>query len=221
MKGFKDKNNKFHPINNKKGVSRKKRMPAKDMLTPTGGVKVFHTDKFDNEGNRMKRYARSNSSLEKMFEVKTVVREGSSDREFDRFTNSISDFGSGDIASAVEKGQEVGLDGNEVADLARQFADDTGTDLNDVDVVATVYEHILQNARNEIDSVLGFDIMNDITGGTEFYVAGNYLATTYDYSQEAVDQLKDVLKKASKSDLQRLSENIFVRSFLSDVDVFR
>ncbi len=52
MKGFKDKNKKFHPISNKK---RMKRMPSKDMLTPTGGVKVFHTSKFDNEGYRLKR----------------------------------------------------------------------------------------------------------------------------------------------------------------------
>jgi len=43
---------KFHPHT----VSRKKRMPSKDMLTPTGGVKVFHTEKYDNEGYRLKRY---------------------------------------------------------------------------------------------------------------------------------------------------------------------
>ena len=52
MKGF-TKNKKFHPIT----TSRLKRMPAKDMVTPTGGVKVFHTDKHDNEGYRLKRDA--------------------------------------------------------------------------------------------------------------------------------------------------------------------
>jgi len=173
------------------------------------------------EGVRMKRYARSDSSLEKMFEFKTVVTDKDKDFEFDRFASSITDFGSADIATAVEKFQEVGLSGSELADAVREFADDTGTDLNDVDVVSVAYDHILQNARNEISSVLDFDIVNDIEGGTEFYVAGNFMATSYDYSQEAVDQLRDVLKKASKSDLQMLSENIFVRSFLSDVDVFQ
>ncbi len=49
-KGF-TRDGKFHPI-----TSRKKRMPSKDMLTPTGGVKVFHTSKYDNEGYRLKRY---------------------------------------------------------------------------------------------------------------------------------------------------------------------
>ena len=203
-KGFKDSNNKFHPITDyKKGVRKSRDQKAKL------------------EGVRMKRYARSDSSLEKMFEVKTVVTEKDKDFEFDRFASSVTDFGSADIATAVEKFQEVGLSGSELADAVRQWADDTGTDLNDVDVVSVAYDHILQEARNEIITVLDFDIVNDIEGGTEFYVAGNFMATSYDYSQEAVDQLKDKLKKASKSDLQMLSENIFVRSFLTDVDVFR
>ena len=201
MKGFKDSNNKFHPITSSKGVRKSRDQSAKL------------------EGVRMKRT--SSKNIEKMFELKSKpVSAEIRAREFDRFTSSITDFGSGDIASAVDKGEEVGLDGSEVADLAREFADDTGTQLEDVDVVAIVYEHILQNARNEIDSVLGFDIMNDITEGTEFYVAGNYLATSYDYSQEASDQLKDVLEKAPMDKLKRLSENVFVKSFLSDVDVF-
>ncbi len=51
VKGFKDAKGNFHPISQ----SRKKRMPTKDMLTPTGGVKVFHTSKYDNEGYRLKR----------------------------------------------------------------------------------------------------------------------------------------------------------------------
>ncbi len=201
MKGFKDSNNKFHPITSSKGVRKSRDQSAKL------------------QGVRMKRTSTKN--IEKLWEFKPeTTSEGRSDREYDRFTASITDFGSGDIATAVEKGEEVGLDGSEIADLVREFADDTGTSLQDVDVVAIVYEHILQNARNEIDSVLGFDIMNDITEGTEFYVAGNYLATSYDYSQEASDQLKDVLEKAPMDKLKRLSENVFVKSFLSDVDVF-
>jgi hypothetical protein len=203
MKGFKDSNNKFHPITQSKGVRK-----SRDQSAKITGVKI-------------ERKARvPEKSIEKMFEFKTVVTDKDKDFEFDRFASSITDFGSGDIATAVEKFQEVGLSGSELADAVREFSDDTGTDLNDVDVVFVAYDHILQNARNEISSVLDFDIVNDIEGGTEFYVAGNFMATSYDYSQEAVDQLRDVLKKASKSDLQMLSENIFVKSFLSDVDVF-
>jgi len=53
MKGFKDKDNKFHPIKTQKGVSRKKRMSSTEILNPTGGVKVHLTK--HNEGIRLRR----------------------------------------------------------------------------------------------------------------------------------------------------------------------
>jgi hypothetical protein len=207
LKGFKDKSGKFRPTENKNGVRK-----SRDQSAKTQGVKI-------NSGTRMKRD--SNKELEKMFAISSVVSKESMDREYDSFTSSITDYGSGDISTAVEKFKEVGLSGRELADRVREWSDETETPIGDVDVVYVAYDYILQNARNEIDSVLGFDISNDIKGGTEFYVAGNYMATSYDYSEEAVEQLRDVLKKASKSDLKKLSETIFVRSFLNDVDVFR
>jgi len=197
LKGFKDSSGKFHPITEHKGVRKSRDQSAKT------------------EGVRMKRT--SGRNLEKMFEIKpTSGSDERTERQFDRFTSSITDFGSGDIASAVEKADEVGIDGRELADIVREFGDETETPLNDIDVVAVLYDHILQNARNEIDSVLNFDIQND----ADFYVAGNFLATSYDYSSESLEKLTEIINEASKSDLQRLSESIFVRSFLTDVEVF-
>ena len=207
MKGFKDKSGKFRPTENKNGVRK-----SRDQTAKTQGVKI-------NSGTRMKRD--SNKELEKIFAISSRVSKENMDREYDDFTSSITDYGYGDIATAIEKFKEVGLSGRELADQVREWSDETGTPLGEIDIVYVAYDHILQNARNEIDSVLGFDIVNDIEGGSEFSVAGNYMATSYDYSEEAVDQLRDSLKKASKSDLKKLSENIFVRSFLNDVDVFR
>ena len=206
-KGFTDKSGKFRPTENKNGVRK-----SRDQTAKTQGVKI-------DSGTRMKRD--SSKELEKMFAISSVVSKETIDREYDDFTSGITDYGSADIATAVEKFKEVGLGGRELADRVREWSDETETPIGDVDVVYVAYDYILQNARNEIDSVLGFDISNDIEGGTEFYVAGNYMATSYDYSTEAVDQLRGVLKKASKSDLKKLSENVFVRSFLNDVDVFR
>ena len=198
MKGFKDSSGKFHPITDYKGVRK-----SRDQSAKTEGVKI--------------RKARTDKSFAKLFEIKSSsLSDERNEREFDRFTSSITDFGSGDIASAVEKADEVGIDGRELADIVREFGDDTGTPLNDIDVVAVLYDHILQNARNEINSVLGFDIQND----ADFYVAGNYLATTYDYSSESNEDLKGILMEATRDELERLSRNIFVKSFLTDVDVF-
>jgi len=196
MKGF-TKDGKFHPITEYKGVRK-----SRDQSVKTQGVRMKRT---------------SGRSLAKMFEIKQASgSDERTERQFDRFTSSITDFGSGDIASAVEKADEVGIGGSELADIVREFGDETETPLNDIDVVAVLYDHILQNARNEIDSVLNFDIQND----ADFYVAGNFLATSYDYSSESLEKLTEIINKASKSDLQRLSESIFVRSFLTDVEVF-
>ena len=215
MKGFKDKKKKFHPIGDYK---RKKRIPAEKMVEPDVGVKINQSR--HNEGLRLKKDTVSNKELEKMFEFKSTITKEQSNREFDEFTNSITDFGSGDIATAVEKFHEVGLNGRELADEVREFSDSTGTPINDIDVVAVAFDFILQNARNKIDEVLDFDIVNDIEDGTEFYVAGNFMATSYDFSEEAVDQLRNELKKASKTQLNELSDDIFVKSFLRDIDIF-
>jgi len=195
---------KFHPHTQSKGVRK-----SRDQTVKTQGVKI-------------ERKKRVTKGIEKLFEMeqKEVSKE-ILDREYDAFTSGITDYGSADIATAVEKFKEVDLDGNDLADQVREFADDTDTPIENIDVVAIAYDHILQMARNEIDSVLGFDIINDIKGGTEFYVAGNFMATSYDYSEEAVEQLREVIKEASKDDLEKLSQDIFVKSFLSDVDVFR
>jgi hypothetical protein len=213
MKGHM-KDGKFHPhTEHKKGVSRKKRLDQSELSNADTGVKINKS--MHNEGLRLKRT--SSKDLEKMFEIKQASgSDERNERQFDRFTSSITDFGSGDIASAVDKADEVGISGSELADIVREFGDETGTPLNDIDVVAVLFDHILQNARNEIDSVLNFDVMND----GDFYVAGNFLATTYDYSTESQEKLTKLINEASKSDLKRLSENIFVRSFLNDVEVF-
>ena len=199
-KGFKDKDGNFRPTEKKNGG-----VSSSDVSTMASSKSKVISDEAEELKNK------------KLAEEKQEERI---DREISRFNRSITDFGSGDIASAVEKGDELGLDGNEVADLSREFADETGTDLNDVDVVAQVYDHELQMARNKIDEVLGYDFINDFEGdGTEFYTAGNFLATTFDYSQNAHDQLEKKIKGATPEQRKQLLDDIFVKVFLEDVDI--
>jgi len=208
---------KFHPHT----VSRKKRMPSKDMLTPTGGVKV-HLSKHT-EGARFKR---DTQSLEKMFDLKPrKVTKEDEDFEYRQFStillNDVTNWGFGDIGTATDKALSVNLDAKELAEIVESFHEDTETEYENIDVVAVLYDHILQNARNKIDSVLKYDFLNDFSGdGTEFYVAGNFMATTYDYSQSAHDELKEKIMNANQMQLKELSNDVFVRSFLTDVEVF-
>ena len=75
-------------------------------------------------------------------------------------------------------------------------------------------------ARNEIDSVLGYDFLNDFSGGgTEFYTAGNYMATSYDWSEEAQNELQKKIDDASKGEKEKLKDDKFVKQFLEYVDV--
>ena len=148
-KGFKDENKKFHPTDKPKGLST-------DDITDAS---VSDKDRLiSNDAEKLKQQKLAEEQLERRI-----------DNEISQFHQSMTNFGSGDIASAVEKGDELGLSGSEVADLAREFSDDTETKIEDVDPVATVYEHELQMARNKIDSVLGYDFLNDFEGdGSEF-----------------------------------------------------
>ena len=141
------------------------------------------------------------------------------EREYDSFLNGINEFGSGDIANAVSKANELNISGRELSDLVRSFADDTDTPLEDVDINYVIYDHELQTARNKIDSVLGYDFLNDFSGSTEFYTAGNYMATSFDYSEDAVAELQEKINEATGEQKDELEDDIFVKIFLEDVQV--
>lgn len=213
MKGFKDSKKKFHPITEQKGVRK-----SRDQLLKTKGVKT-------DLGIRKARD--SDSNLEKMFEFeKPKVTKEREDLEYRNFNtillNDVTNWGFGDIGEAIDKALSVGMDSKELAELIESFHEETGTDYEDIDIVAVLYDYILQMARNKIDEVLKYDFLNDFTGdGSEFYVAGNYMATTYDHSQSAVDELKDILIMATKEQQSELSKDVFVKSFFNDIDLFR
>jgi len=201
---------KFHPHTQHKGVRK-----SRDQNAKQEGVKI------------RKARENPNKNLEKIFDLerKPVTKE-TDDFENKRFAsimlNDVTNWGFGDTGEAIDKALSVGLDAKELTEILESFHEETETPYEDMDVVAILYDHILQMARNKIDEVIKYDFLNDFSGdGTEFYVAGNFMATTYDYSQSAVDELRQKLLKANKNQLKELSDDIFVKSFLTDVDVFR
>jgi hypothetical protein len=132
---------------------------------------------------------------------------------------SLTGNGVFDLQTAIEKFQEVGLSPLALTDKVKEFASYTESGLIDIDVCCMAYEHILEMADEKISSIVGFDICDDIETGGEFYVAGNYMSTSFDYSEEAQKQLEETLQKASLEDIRKLSEDNFVRVFLKDVEI--
>lgn len=120
------------------------------------------------------------------------------DREISYFNKQIIPFGSADIQTAVETALEAGKNGDWAGEQVLQYIDDVGGKLEDIDCVAVVYEALLQEARDDIKQLSDKDILNDTHD--QVYVAGNYMATTLDYSTQAQQELATIMHTINKED---------------------
>jgi hypothetical protein len=137
------------------------------------------------------------------------------------FQRNFCPFGYGDIERALEIVEESKLSQGSLADylfeLVENYKNDYGyEDYTDIDPVAVVYDYILQTARGEIEEKTGFDLENDSIARTSIYVAGNYLATNYDRSEDAVEELRELLKEKNYT-VEEMSEP--TQWFLNEVGV--
>jgi len=111
--------------------------------------------------------------------------------EIGDFRELFCPFGYLDIERAVSEAMEIGENARWAFEEIERFMDDCGVKLSDVDPCYVVMDSILQQARNEIDQLTGFDVMND----ADFYTAGNYCATTYDWKGGDVEALTEKLRE--------------------------
>ena len=118
------------------------------------------------------------------------ISDNTISREYDNFTSAMVTFGSMDIRRAVTVACEVEEDGDWVAEVVQEQAEQLEMNVNDLDIVSEVYNQILQESRNEIDDLIDFDFCND---GADIYVTGNYCATSYDWSDNANETIKERL----------------------------
>jgi hypothetical protein len=130
---------------------------------------------------------------------------------YETFCSNLIPFGSLDIRAAVKAALEVGENGDWAAECVREFADSCNMKIEDCDPVYCVYDTILQEARNEIDNLISFDFYND---GAEIYTAGNFCATSYDYSS-ANDTIREKLIE-NEIDFADLSEK--TQWFLTEIE---
>ena len=142
-----------------------------------------------------------------------------SDSEIAEFHSGLTDYGSMDVRTAIKKFQEVELRASDLADEVRKYVEFTGTEIAKVDICYVAYDYILQMARDKIDRVLCFDLIDSIKNGAGFYTYGNAMCTFFDYSEEATEQLTEKLKEDTPEQLEELLEDNFVKVFLEDVSI--
>lgn len=112
------------------------------------------------------------------------------EREIECFKSQFIPFGSADIYRAVEVALEVGEDGDWAGEQSVNLAEELQIPIDKLDIVYCVYDSILQSARNEIEECTKFDFCND---WADIYVAGNYLATSFDWRDNASEAIKNKL----------------------------
>lgn len=133
-------------------------------------------------------------------------------REYDNFASAMVTFGSMDIRRAVTIAIEVEEDGDWVAEVVQEQAEQMGMNVNDLDIVAEVYDDILQTSRNEIGDLIDFDFCND---GADVYTAGNFCATCYDYSDNANETIKE---KLIENEIQFADLSVKCQWFLTEIE---
>ena len=112
-------------------------------------------------------------------------------RNIEDFYAALMPLGSADVRAAVQSAIEGGHDGDWAADKIRDFMEDTGSTLDQIDPNAAVYDALLQEARNDIEQAIQTDILNDTTEQIE--VAGNCMCTSLDYTEGAKTELIAIL----------------------------
>ena len=136
-------------------------------------------------------------------------QEKVTDRDRERYYRELVPFGYMDVDAAIKTAIEAGKGVEWAAEQVTRYVDECDTKLEDMDPVDVVYEGILQEARNEIEEAVGYDLCNDVTARTGIYTAGNYCCTSYDYSEEAVDELAGKLADVELEDLSEATQWFF------------
>ena len=165
---------------------------------------------------------KTNIDKERRIDVSNFVARGNDDehreyirREVAEFQREFCPYGYLDIEQAILHAEEYGFNARDLQEWLDDFVSETGIDRNDVDITALAYENILQHIRNKIDSEIGFDIMND----ADFYTAGNYMATTYDWSSGDQEALIEAIKDADPESRHDLLSDDDIVTWLSEVDI--
>lgn len=116
-------------------------------------------------------------------------------KQIQNFQSNFCPYGYLDIERCVNIANQVEENEDWVFGIIEEFKDSIcAEDYLNIDPVYCVYDSILQTARNEIEELTNVDILNDFENSLDC-IYSNYLDTSYNASQDAVEELKKLLKK--------------------------
>jgi hypothetical protein len=133
------------------------------------------------------------------------------------FNRAIMPFGSRDVYVVMEWADSVNMTAEEVVDLLLEEAEDLGVNITKLDPCYGILEHILQMARNYIDEIIGYDLLNDNNGS--IYTYGNYMDSSYNYSEKDVDDLQSKINQATQEQKDMLLTDDFVRFLFEKLEI--
>lgn len=122
------------------------------------------------------------------------------------FQSYFCPFGYLDIWTALEAGDEVGLDEEEIFDIVQAYQSETETPLDKIDVVALVYDHILREASHVIE-----EHTRETPEDFGVYVAGNFMCTSFDNTEDFK------IRREEQADVEVLKENEYVKFLLDNI----
>ena len=158
--------------------------------------------------------------MEKTEEAAKIIKNNEAD-----FYREACAMGSLDVQEAILHFFDYGKNGCELAEALADYCDSIGIyDYSKIDITHVAYVTILQEVRNDILNIIGFDICNDadfyiagnVCNGADFYTAGNYCATAYVFSDEDVIKLQKALKESGKTKIEKLLSIANVKKFLCE-----
>jgi len=128
-------------------------------------------------------------------------------------------FGYSDIEAACEIWDETDLKESELFDLIDDAREDMGyKNWDGFDPVYSVLDHVVQTARNKIEEITGYDFINDFSGSwTEINVHGNFMCSSIDYSNNAIEELV----KNITWNIEKLVKDKFCQYLFSQLNICR
>ncbi len=127
-------------------------------------------------------------------------------------SSALMPFGYLDLQAAAEVLADAEISENDFSVYVEEFFEETQIPFSKLDICYLAYEYVLQEARNQIDDILGVDIINDTDN---FYTYGNYMCSGYDCNEESIKKISGWIKEIEETRAKEMTPQIkFIESQL-------
>ena len=122
-----------------------------------------------------------------------ITTDEMTSKNYDYLMGLLCPWGSLDVWHMVKHAESCNISMNELSEILQDQADAFGINLYDshTDVNALLNDYILEQARNNIESLTDIDIVNDYN----VYYFANYLDCPLQYSTECQEAIEQVIKE--------------------------